>query len=78
MDCRTFLRSTRDNPADRERVAKRARTTVGYLKQLAGRHSRPSPALAVRLEVASDGRMTREELLPEFFVRSAADDEAAA
>ncbi len=76
MDCRTFLKST--TPAERERVAKRARTTVGYLIQIAGRHSTPSPRMAIRLELASDGRMTREELLPEFFVRDRADGEAAA
>lgn len=76
MDCRTFLKST--TPAERERVATRARTTVAYLKQIAGGHSRPSADMAVRLETASDGRMTREELLPEFFVRDRADGEAAA
>lgn len=68
MDCKTFLKNTTAD--ERERVAKRAGTTVAYLKQIAGRHSRPSPDLAVRLEEASDQRMTREELLPEFFVRS--------
>ena len=76
MDCRTFLRSTDSD--DRERVAKRARTTVAYLKQIAGGHSRPSADMALRLEAASDGRMTREELLPEFFVRPTAGGEAAA
>lgn len=77
MDCRTFLRST--DAAERERVAKRARTTVAYLRQIAGGHSRPSADMAVRLEAASDGRMTREELLPEFFRRAPApsDEEAA-
>lgn len=69
MDCKTFLKST---PIDeRERVARRAGTTVAYLKQIAGGHSRPSADLAVRLESASDGRMTREDLLPDLFVRSA-------
>lgn len=77
MDARTFLRTT--DLAERERVAASAGTTVAYLKQLAGGHSRPSPRLAKRLEIASGGRMTRQDLLPEFFdvVAPAADDEAA-
>ena len=68
MDCRTFLKTSL--PEERERVASAAGTTVAYLKQIAGGHSRPSPGLAVRLEEASGRRMTREELLPEFFVRA--------
>ena len=86
MDCRDFLRAT--TIEERQRVAALAGTTVGYLKQIAGRHSRPSADLAVRLEEASGRRMTREELLPEIFVRqpsaagsavdSASADEAAA
>lgn len=67
MDCRAFLKTT--PPEERIRVAERAGTTVAYLKQIAGGHSRPSADLAVRLELASGRRMTREELLPEFFVR---------
>jgi transcriptional regulator with XRE-family HTH domain len=76
MNCRTFLKTT--TPAERDLVAKRAGTTVGYLKQIAGGHSRPSADLAVRLELASDRRMTREELLPEFFVRAPMVDEDSA
>jgi transcriptional regulator with XRE-family HTH domain len=67
MDCRDFLRSASSD--ERERVAKRAGTSVAYLKQIAGGYSKPSAAMAVRLEVASDRRMLREDLLPEFFVR---------
>lgn len=70
MDCKAFLKSY--SIEERERVAKRAGTTVAYLKQIAGGHSRPSADLAVRLELASDGRMTREDLLPDLFVRSLA------
>lgn len=38
---------------ERERVAERAGTTVGYLWQLSGNHRSPSSALAERLELAS-------------------------
>lgn len=38
---------------ERERVAKKARTTVGYLWQLSGNHRSPSSSLAERLEKAS-------------------------
>ena len=65
-------------PEQREALAAAAITTVGYLYQLAGRHRRASVDMAIRIETASGGVVTREDLLPEFFVRSAADDEAAA
>lgn len=38
---------------EREQVAVKARTTVGYLWQLSGRHRTPSSSLAERLESAS-------------------------
>lgn len=70
MDVKEFLRST-DKP-ERERVAKRANTTVAYLFQLSGGFSRPSATMCLRLETASDGRMTREELRPDLFLRLSA------
>ena len=38
---------------ERDQVAKKAKTTVGYLWQLAGNHRSPSSSLAERLEKAS-------------------------
>ena len=70
MDAKTFLKSA--SMQERERVAADAGTTVAYLWQLAGGHSKPSARLAIRLEAASAGKMTREDLLPEFFVRDPA------
>lgn len=70
MDAKDFLRST--DKAERERVAKRANTTVAYLFQLAGKFSRPSADMCLRLESASDGRMTREDLRPDLFLRQSA------
>lgn len=69
MNVRDFLRSTRKDPAERERVAACAGTSVAYLRQLAGGHSRASAEMAIRLEQASDGRITREDLRPDLFVR---------
>ena len=70
MNVKEFLRST--DKAERECVAKRANTTVAYLFQLAGNFSRPSADMCVRLESASDGRMTREDLRPDLFLRRSA------
>lgn len=70
MDAKNFLRST--DKDERERVARRANTTVAYLFQIAGKFSRPSADMCVRLEAASDGRMTREDLRPDLFVRQSA------
>jgi DNA-binding transcriptional regulator YdaS (Cro superfamily) len=70
MDAKNFLRNT--DKDERERVARRANTTVAYLFQIAGKFSRPSADMCVRLETASDGRMTREDLRPDLFVRQSA------
>lgn len=39
--------------AEREAVAVKAKTSVGYLWQLSGLHRKASPDLAERLEIAS-------------------------
>lgn len=67
MDVRTFLREHRKNPADIERVAREAQTTVAYLHQLAGGHRLPSAKLTLALERSSGRRMTRYELRPDLY-----------
>ena len=42
------------------------------LFQLAGKFSRPSADMCLRLESASEGRMTREDLRPDLFLRQSA------
>lgn len=56
-------------PDQREQLATDAKTKVGYLYQLAGGHRRASADMVMRIEAASGGVVTREELLPEFFRR---------
>lgn len=54
------------SPTDeRERVAKKAGTSVGHLRQLAGGHRKASPELAERLQEASAGDLTIAGLRPD-------------
>lgn len=48
---------------DTEIFAKRAGTTLAYFKQIAYRHSRPSPELAKRLAAESDGDLDAADLV---------------
>lgn len=65
MDLRTWTKKT--PIAERRRVAKAAGTSVDYLMQLAGNHRRPSWELAVRIEEATDGDVTRDTLRPDIW-----------
>jgi DNA-binding transcriptional regulator YdaS (Cro superfamily) len=60
MELSAFLKHL--TPDSRKAFAKRAKTTVPYLYQLAGKHRAPSPLLAKRIEQASDGRVPKEKL----------------
>jgi DNA-binding transcriptional regulator YdaS (Cro superfamily) len=51
----------------REFLAKKAKTKVVYLKQLASGFRKASPSLAKRIEQATCGRVTRQELRPDIF-----------
>ena len=51
MNVKKWLASASDQ--EREQLAKKAGTTVGYLWQLSGNHRTPSSSLADRLERAS-------------------------
>lgn len=62
---RTWLNSqTKDR---REQVAKAACTSVAYLWQLAGAHSRASIELAGRLQEASGGELTIAGIRPDLY-----------
>ena len=61
MDARTFLKQTPE--ADVTRIAEAAGTNLAYFKQLAYGARIPRPKLAEALEKASDGQLTRMELL---------------
>ncbi len=52
----------------RESFAKKIGTTKNYINLLVTDSRRPSPALALRIERATDGAVTRDELLfPELY-----------
>ena len=70
MELRDYLKIL--DPAAREALAAASATTLGYLYQLAGGHRLPSAHLCNRLEAASDGQVTREELRPDLFLRQSA------
>jgi len=61
MNAHQFLKMYGAVEADR--VATCAGTTLGYFKQIAYGHRRPSPELAEKLEDMSDGRMDFRVLL---------------
>ncbi len=67
MKLADYLRTL--TPAERTALAFRVseQGSVGYLYQLAGGHRRPSAERARRLEEASGGMVTRQELLPDLF-----------
>lgn len=55
----------RHSDSERKRLADTARTTVGYLWQLAGGHRKASLDLASRLSAASKGSLTLEGIRPD-------------
>jgi DNA-binding transcriptional regulator YdaS (Cro superfamily) len=57
------------SPDQKRAYAKRAGTTVAYLKQLAGKHSVAGPQMARRLSAASDGKVELHEIRPDIWGR---------
>ena len=51
-------------PKERDRFAAECETSLGYLKQVGYGNKACGPALAIRVERASKGRVTCEELCP--------------
>ncbi|WP_286872046.1 hypothetical protein [Spongiibacter sp.] len=74
MNVKQWLATASDQ--EREQVAKKAGTTVGYLWQLSGNHRTPSSSLADRLERAS--REVTPDRVMSRFVLVFGDGEAAA
>jgi hypothetical protein len=65
MDMRAYLNSI--TQAEREHLAEQCQTTVEYFWQLSGKHRRPSPALARRINQFSGGVVTLPELRPDIY-----------
>lgn len=56
-----FYRSM--SPEGRQQLAERVGTSVAYLQQIAGGHSRPSAAMAAKISDGTMGAVSRLELL---------------
>lgn len=65
MNLREHLKQL--SPDEKKALAARADTEVIYLIQIAGRHSVPSPKMALRIETASGGQVSRYDLRPDVF-----------
>lgn len=70
MNLKDFLRTLA--PDEREAFAEAANTSVAYLYQLAGGHRDASAKMAVKIEKASQGAVTRRELRPDYFFEDSA------
>lgn len=55
----------------KSQLAKRLKTSKVYLYQLAYGRRRPDWKYAIRIETATDGRVTRYELRPDIFGKAA-------
>jgi len=51
----------------RKKFAKKAGTKISYLWQVAQGHRNASASLARRIEIATDGTVTKEELRPDIY-----------
>lgn len=70
MDVKQYMQTFPNTPEglkSLEAFAKKAGTTVAYLRQLAGKHRKASAELAIALETASDCQITRSELRPDYW-----------
>ena len=65
MNMKEYLRLTK--PEDRELLAKKVGSSVGYFIQIAGGHRQPSPMLAKRLDEATGGVLPKETLRPDIY-----------
>lgn len=64
-ELKEFWRSLTD--IRRKQIAWSAGTTENYLRQVLACGRRPSATLAKALEIASEGEITRRQLLPDIF-----------
>ena len=66
MDMKTFLQQA--TPEEREALAERVNSSVGYFYQIAGGHKKAGPKLCKRL-VREEKRLTLGELRPDIWSR---------
>lgn len=65
MDIKTFMKEA--TPEEREALAKKVGSSVGYFWQLAGGHKKPGTDLCHRL-VQAEPRLTLHELRPDVWL----------
>ena len=55
------------NAQEKREFAKAVKTSDGYLRHLVEKRRKASPKLCKRIEVASDNKVTRQELRPDIY-----------
>jgi len=65
MDLKSYLRTL--DPTEKRALAATIGTKVIYLIQIAGRHASPSAKMALAIERAVGGKVTRHELRPDLY-----------
>lgn len=75
MDMKQFIKSFERSAEGREELesfAERVGSSVGYLRQIAGNHRKPSAEFTIKLEEESGGKLRREDLRPDFWPKQRA------
>ena len=71
MDLKTYMAGLM--PSERQKLAKKLKTTPDYLRhQIGGGHRRASASLAKSIESATGGAVNRHDLRPDIFDRAPA------
>lgn len=65
MKLKDWMKQASDS--EREKVAEKSGTTVAYLWQLSGGHRKAGALLCQKIELHTDGQVTRQELRPDYF-----------
>jgi len=70
MDFKTYFSEL--SAAQKRNLAADCETTVEYFFQISGGHSEPSPKLALKIESATRGLVSRQELRPDIYPKESA------
>ena len=70
MDMKTYFSGL--SPQEKKILADKLETSVAYLSQIANRHRYPGHGLSKRIEIETEGCVTRQELRPDIFGDTAA------
>lgn len=70
MDMKQFIKSFERSDEGRKELelfAERVGSSVGYLRQIAGNHRKPSAEFTIKLEKESGGKLRRQDLRPDYW-----------